>query len=62
MPFFFKDFIYVFMRDMQREAETQTEGETGSLWKPDMGLDPGALGSQPELKADAQPLNHPGAP
>ena len=25
---FFKDFIYSFMR----EAETQAEGETGSLW------------------------------
>ena len=26
-----KDFIYLFMRDTQREAETQAEGETGSL-------------------------------
>ena len=25
-----------------------------------MGLDPRILGSRPELKADAQPLNHPG--
>ena len=30
--FFFKDFIYLFMRDTQREAETQAEGEGGSLW------------------------------
>ena len=29
---FFKDFIYLFMRDTQREAETQAEGEVGSLW------------------------------
>ena len=28
---FFKDFIYVFMRDTEREAETQAEGEAGSL-------------------------------
>ena len=28
--FFFKDFIYLFMRDTQREAETQAEGEAGS--------------------------------
>ena len=27
----FKDFIYLFMRDTQREAETQAEGEAGSL-------------------------------
>ena len=26
----FKDFIYSFMRDTQREAETQAEGEAGS--------------------------------
>ena len=29
--FSFKDFIYLFMRDTQREAETQAEGEAGSL-------------------------------
>ena len=28
---FFKDFIYLFMRDTEREAETQTEGEAGSM-------------------------------
>ena len=30
---FFKDFIYLFMRDTQREkeAETQAEGEAGSM-------------------------------
>ena len=27
-----------------------------------MGLDPGTPGSRPELKADAQPLSHPGVP
>ena len=26
-----KDFIYLFMTDTQREAETQAEGEAGSL-------------------------------
>ena len=30
--FFFKDFIYLFMRDTEREAETQAEGEeAGSI-------------------------------
>ena len=28
---FLKGFIYLFMRDTEREAETQTEGEAGSL-------------------------------
>ena len=28
--FFFLDFIYLLMRDTQREAETQAEGEAGS--------------------------------
>ena len=54
--------MYLFMRDMQREAETQAEGEAGSLWEPDVVLDPRTLGSLPEPKADAQPLSHPGAP
>ena len=29
--FFKKDFIYLFMRDLEREAETQVEGEAGSI-------------------------------
>ena len=49
------------MRDTHREAETQAEGEAGSLHEPDAGLDPRIPGSQPEPKADAQPLSHPGA-
>ena len=28
--FFKKDFLYLFMSDVQREAETQAEGEAGS--------------------------------
>ena len=27
-----KDFIYLFMRDTERKAETQAEEEPGSLW------------------------------
>ena len=30
--------------------------------EPHVGLDPGSLGSFPELEADAQPLSHPVAP
>ena len=29
---FLKDFIYLFMRDTERGAETQAEGEAGSQW------------------------------
>ena len=29
---FLKDFIYLFMRDTGREAETKAEGEASSLW------------------------------
>ena len=29
--FFLKGFIYLFMRDTQREAETKAEGEAGSM-------------------------------
>ena len=41
------------MRDM-RERKAETEGEAGPLRRrePDVGLDPRALGSQPEPKAD----------
>ena len=50
------------MRNREREAETQAEGEAGSLWEAQCGLDSGTPGSRPELKADAQPLSHPGVP
>ena len=48
------------MRDSQKEAATQAEGEAGSLWGADVGLNPRTPGSRPEPKADAQPLSHPG--
>ena len=50
------------MRDTQREAETQAEGEAGSCKGPDVGLNPGNPGSGPDPKADAQPLGPPGVP
>ena len=48
------------MRDAEREAETQAERDAGSPWDPNKGLDPRSMGSQPEPKADAQPLSHQG--
>ena len=50
------------MRDTEREAETQAEGEAGSLQGAQCGTRSQDLGSRPEPKADAQPLSHPGAP
>ena len=47
------------MRDTQREAETQAEGEAGSLWGTH---NPRNLGSWNEQKADAQQLSYPGVP
>ena len=58
----FKDFIYLFMRDSEREAETQAEREAGSLRGPKAGLHPRTPGSHPEPKTDAQALSHPGIP
>ena len=50
------------MRDTQREAETDRQREKQAPCRePDVGLDPRTPGSQPEPKADAQPLSHPGA-
>ena len=46
------------MRDAQREAEIQAEGEAGYLW----GAGCGTRSQDPELKADVQRLSHPGAP
>ena len=50
------------MRDTERKAETQAEGEAGSHGKPNARLDPRIPGSRPEAKADALPLSHPGVP
>ena len=36
--FFFKVFIYLFLRDTQKEAETQAEGEAGSTWGAQCGI------------------------
>ena len=48
--------MYLFLGDTEREAETQAEGEAGSMHRePDVGLDSRAPGSHPGLKAA---LNH----
>ena len=47
------------MRDTERQRQGRKQAPCG---EPDAGLDPGTPGSQPEPKADAQPLSHPGVP
>ena len=56
--FFFKDFIYLFMRDRERGRERQRHRQRekqAPCRKPDMGLDPRSPGSGPGPKAA---LNH----
>ena len=62
MHFLKKDFIYLFMRDTQREVETLAEEKQAPCRKPNAGLDPRTPESLPEPKADTQPLSHPGVP
>ena len=51
------------MRDTQRVKQKHRQREKQApCKKPDAGLDPGAPGSHPELKADAQALSHPRRP
>ena len=38
--FFFKDFIYLIMRDTEREAETQEREKQAPRREPNKGLDP----------------------
>ena len=49
------------MRDTAKEAETQAKGEEKQApqREPDVRLDLRTPGSQPEPKADAQPLKPP---
>ena len=62
--YLFNIFIFlkiVFMRETERQRHRQREKQTP--WgEPDVELDPRTLGSQPESKADTQPLSHPRTP
>ena len=59
----FDSFFYDSHKEREREAETQAEGEAGSMHRePDVGFDPGSPGSRPGPKAGAKPLRHPGIP
>ena len=55
----FKDFIYSGEKHRERPRHGQREKQAPH-GEPNGGLNPRTLGSQPEPKADAQPLSHPG--
>ena len=46
------------MRDTEREAETQAEGEAGSMQGTGLGLDPWTLGPWDHILRQRQALNH----
>ena len=51
------------MRDTQKEMQRHRQREKQAPCRePDAGLDLRTRGSHPELKADVQPLSHPGIP
>ena len=49
------------MRQRERQRHRQREIQAPHR-EPAVGLDPRTPGSHPGLKADAQPLSHPGVP
>ena len=59
--FFLEDFIYLFMKDTEREAETWQREKQAPCGEPNAGTRSQFWGSRPELKAASQPLSHPGA-
>ena len=51
------------MRDRERDRDIgRGRSRLHALGEPDVGLDPGTLGSLPQPEADAQPLSHSGVP
>ena len=58
--FFFKDFIYLFMRNTEREAETQAEGEAGSLRGARCGTQSQVSRITPWTEGGAKLLSHRG--
>ena len=59
---FVLDVIYLFMRDTETEQRHRQREKRDPQVEPGVGLDPRTPGPSPGLKADAQPLSHPGVP
>ena len=49
-------------RERERQRHRQREKQAPFTWEPDVGFDPGSLGSRPGPKAGVKPLSHPGIP
>ena len=45
------------MRETERQKHRKREEKQAAFRDPDVGLDPGTLGSCPEPKTDTQPLS-----
>ena len=60
-PLLKKDFIYLFI-DSQREAETQAEGEAGSMQGTRCGTPSRVSRITPWVEGGAKPLSHSGCP
>ena len=60
--FFFFLRFYLFIHEKHREAETQAEGEAGSMQGVQCRTRSPDVGSCPEPKEDAQPRSHPSVP
>ena len=58
--FFFFKILFILERHRERQRHRQREKQAPCR-EPEVGLDPRPPGSQPEPRADAQPLNDPGA-
>ena len=57
--------FYLFIHERHRERERQRHRQRekqAPCREPDVGLDPRTPGSQPQPKAGAKPLRHPGIP
>ena len=61
---FLKNFIYLFMRDTEREreAETQAEGVAGSMQGAGYGTQSWVSRITPWTEGGTKPLSHPGCP
>ena len=59
---FFLDFIYSFMRDTERAAETQGEEEAGPMQGAQRGTRSWVSRVTPWAEGSTKPLSHPGIP
>ena len=60
---YFLKILFIYSRETQRQSQRHRQRDKQAPCRePNVGLDLRTPGSGPELKADAQPLSHPGVP